>query len=328
MFSNELGIMDRPLGAEQDYILLVGDSFTHAWGEFSTLWGTQLETLLGQRIVKAGVTGYGTRQELLKAKKVIRQIGAPPRLIIVGYYGNDILDDWLFPNRTVVDGSLADRSLIFSYDTLERVTRTDEELQSLSRSNAVKRGPWELTRSYLLDRIQPWLPQKPDPIPLSIDLIFVSEDLTPQRKAAWAMHRQNIAEFGAYAREIGAKLLFVMIPNKIQVYPELLRDRPQAADFDLMRGNGSLGATLAREGIGYIDLAEPFRVHRRTDAAGLPAGGTDLYWHIDGHWNARGHRLAALLTAEHLLSNGLLVMPDAAARLAHARSDLATFDQR
>ena len=86
MFSNELGTMDRPYGGERDYVLLLGDSFTHAWGEFSTLWGTQLEPLIGQRIVKAGVTGYGTRQEMLKAKKIIRQIGAPTTSWMTGCF--------------------------------------------------------------------------------------------------------------------------------------------------------------------------------------------------------------------------------------------------
>jgi len=325
MFSNELGTMDRPYGGERDYVLLLGDSFTHAWGEFSTLWGTQLEPLLGQRIVKAGVTGYGTRQEMLKAKKIIRQIGAPPRLMIVGYYANDILDDWLFPNRTVVNGGLGDRNLLVNFDTLERLTRSDDDLKKLQQSYAAARNPLTLSRSYLFDMVRQLSERTETGVPLSLDFLFLSEHLTEARKAAWALHRQNIAEFGSFAREIGAQLLFVMIPNKVQVYPELMGGMVTAKDFDLMRANINLHATFDRDAIGYLDLVEPFRMHRRTDADGKPAGGSDLYWHIDGHWNPRGHRLAALLTAEHLLSHGILAQSDAVARLARVRSDLANF---
>jgi hypothetical protein len=326
MFSNELGIMDRPYVGEKDYVLLLGDSFTHAWGEFSTLWGSQLETLLGQRVVKAGVTGYGTRQELLKAKKVISQIGAPPRLMIVGYYTNDLVDDWLFPNRTVVDGGLADRNLLVNYDTLERLTRSDQDLKKLQDSYAAARSPWTLSRSYLLDLVRS-LPQAVETeVPLSLDFVFLSENLTEQRKAAWALHRRNIAEFGAFARQIGVPLLFVMIPNKVQVYPALLQGKVTAKDFDLMRANLTLHDTFDMDAIGYLDLVEPFQMHRRTNGNGMPADGGDLYWRIDGHWNPQGHRLAALLTAERLLSSGLLAQPDANARLARIRSELASFN--
>ena len=106
IWSNELGCFDEPYRGEKDVILLVGDSFTHSYAPFADKWGTRLEKLLHYRVLKCGVNGYGTRQELLKAQEIIARIHRSPRLIIVGYFWNDLLDDSAFPSLTAVDGYL------------------------------------------------------------------------------------------------------------------------------------------------------------------------------------------------------------------------------
>jgi len=107
IWSNELCCFDEPYRGENDFILLVGDSFTHAYAPFADKWGTRIENLLGYRVLKCGVTAYGTKEELLKAREIIARVHQSPRLIIVGYFWNDLLDDFLFPGRlTVVDGFL------------------------------------------------------------------------------------------------------------------------------------------------------------------------------------------------------------------------------
>ena len=106
IWSNELGCFDAPYRGEPDVILLVGDSFTHSYAPFEAKWGTRLEKLLNYRVLKCGVNGYGTKQELLKAQDIIAQIHRSPRLIIVGYFWNDLQDDYSFPSLTVVDGFL------------------------------------------------------------------------------------------------------------------------------------------------------------------------------------------------------------------------------
>ena len=63
--------------ARNDYILLVGDSFTHSYAPFPDKWGTRIEKLLHYRVLKCGVTGYGTKQEWLKAAEIISK-GPPP----------------------------------------------------------------------------------------------------------------------------------------------------------------------------------------------------------------------------------------------------------
>src|SRR5450759_3598672 len=84
VWSNELGCFDDPYKGEKDYILLVGDSFVHGHAPFADKWGSQLEKLLGHRVLKCGVDGYGTKQEYLKTQEIIGIIKTAPRLIILG----------------------------------------------------------------------------------------------------------------------------------------------------------------------------------------------------------------------------------------------------
>ena len=104
IWSNELGCFDRPYSEEKEISILVGDSFTFAFAPFENKWGTRAETLLGLRILKCGVGGYGTKQAMLKASSVISRINRPPKMIVLGYFINDLEDDFLFPNATVIDG--------------------------------------------------------------------------------------------------------------------------------------------------------------------------------------------------------------------------------
>ena len=67
IWSNELGCFDEPYKGEKDYILLMGDSFSHGQVPFADKWGSQIERLLEYRVLKCGVPGYGTKQEFLKA---------------------------------------------------------------------------------------------------------------------------------------------------------------------------------------------------------------------------------------------------------------------
>ena len=62
------------------------------------------------RVLKCGVTGYGTKQEFLKARRVIGTLASPPRLVIVAYFGNDLHDDLGSPTKLVYNGQLMRRS--------------------------------------------------------------------------------------------------------------------------------------------------------------------------------------------------------------------------
>jgi hypothetical protein len=71
-------------------VLAVGDSFTAGsevmdWDS----WPAQLETLLGEPVINAGVGGYGTDQILLRAEQLLPIVR--PRVLVVGFLDQDIL---------------------------------------------------------------------------------------------------------------------------------------------------------------------------------------------------------------------------------------------
>lgn len=66
--------------------------------------------------------------------------------------------------------------------------------------------------------------------------------------------------------------------------------------FEKMRGR--MGRLCQEQGVAFHDLTEPMRTHvERTQ--------DQVYYCWDGHWNARGHEVAAELTLAYLVSRGL-----------------------
>jgi hypothetical protein len=95
----------------------------------------------------------------------------------------------------------------------------------------------------------------------------------------------------------GLELLVVLIPDEMQVDPELRKEMARffadgEAGFDLLAPNRRLAEDLRSQGIRYLDLLDPFQ------KAGRRAR---LYKPRDCHWNIAGNRLAADLVREELL---------------------------
>jgi hypothetical protein len=109
VFSNRYRCFDQDVVPQKDYWVIVGDSYTWGYTPLEKKWTTFLQEKSGLLMMKCGVTGYGTKQEFIKAKKVINQVGHAPKYIIVLYTGNDLNDDMAFPQRTVVEGYLVGR---------------------------------------------------------------------------------------------------------------------------------------------------------------------------------------------------------------------------
>lgn len=83
---NAEGKYDVPQGS----ILAVGDSFTAGSETYDAgTWPAHLEQMLGQRVLNAGVGGYGVDQIVLRAERLIPILN--PRSLIVGLLDQDIL---------------------------------------------------------------------------------------------------------------------------------------------------------------------------------------------------------------------------------------------
>jgi hypothetical protein len=333
IWSNELGCFDEPYHGEQQFILLMGDSFTHSFAPFPDKWGTQIEKLLHYRVLKCGVTGYGTKQELLKAAEIIARVRHRPRLIIVGYFWNDLSDDYSFPSLTVIDGFLVDATRY-----------QDPKTHQLSKAMLEKQytfwdrwfsgthplGFGEKIRYYLdqhlivmnliNDALVRFFPSRKNAFGES-NKFLAFQDPPPWAREVWKRHLENLAAFKDLAAANGANLLVVLIPTNTQVYP-FLAPNP---GLDLERPNRTLGAFLKAQGIDYLDLLPLMRTY--ADEAPRPSlnPDRDLYWQHNSHWSIKGEHLAGLLVSRYILEHRLVQVPDGEEKLRRIEAKLKKF---
>jgi hypothetical protein len=347
MWSNELGCFDTDVRPGTPYVLLVGDSFAHGSTRFEDNWGTVVETRLGRRVLKCGVPGSGTRQQLVKAFRIIAHMQVAPALIIVGWFPNDLEDDVLFPRITILDGwqvaarRLTDRDTgaIETYDaaTLQDRARDFELSRTCSAGGLVRRTKCTLatrSRLYSLSRQAlgtaaarfPVLARPLDragilkssaqesPIPLA----FTSATGRAWLDEAWRRHLESIAMFQALAARHRTPLLVVLQPANFQVYPFLARGHR----VDVERPNDIVAHFLGKRGIAHLDLLPVLRAHADVTPRAHLDPVHDLYYRVDFHFNRRGNLLVGLAVAEYIAERRLLPVTDSLPRI---REELLRF---
>ncbi len=104
IWSNNIGCFDNDYAEEKEFLLLVGDSFTFSYVPFNNNFGNVIENSLRYRTLKCGVPGYGTKQEYIKTKRILENLESFPKLIILVYTANDMMDDYLFPRTDFING--------------------------------------------------------------------------------------------------------------------------------------------------------------------------------------------------------------------------------
>jgi hypothetical protein len=312
IWSNEFGCFDDPYKGEKDYILLAGDSFVHGHAPFADKWGSQLEKLLGYRVLKCGVDAYGTKQEFLKAKEIIKLTNTPPRLIIIGYCFNDLEDDYLFPNNTVIDGYLVHLKELNNVKTGEIISRKDlEQKYGLISSGLLVRIKNFIKRESIIGKLIINTVRNKFMGPSNNSLynnVFISFLDIPWIENAWENHFKNIELIKSLAIQNNAKLLIVMIPTKEQVYPFLFDWK--GASLDPERPNIKLKNYFKKAGITYIDLLPILKEYANQRQRKFLSATKDLYWRYDGHWSIKGEHLVGLLVAKNILENNVIPITD------------------
>jgi hypothetical protein len=148
-------------------------------------------------------------------------------------------------------------------------------------------GPWLFLRSELHGAagLGPWPPPGgAEP----------TAPLDPERSDALAA----VDDFAAQLRARGVPLLFVLVPPKIQVYPDRLFPGLRADRLGLERPQRRFLDQLERRRIAVVDLAPRFR----TEA---DRGSEPLFAAQDSHWTSYAARLAAAAIAEALEALGI-----------------------
>ncbi len=104
-----------------------------------------------------------------------------------------------------------------------------------------------------------------------------------------------IVDFDRQLRERGLELLVVLLPSRLEIYPELVCELPATGFAGMGEGTQRFVAELARGGVEAISLVAPLVAARFGE---LPAD--QVFLRTDPHLTPRGYEVAAMAVAERL----------------------------
>ena len=132
-WGNKLGCFDdKNFNIDDGYILSMGDSTSWGYTSNNTRWNNLLEKKIDYPVLSCGVSGFSTKQQLMKTKRIIIELNKMPKIIILQYsFQNDLFEDSLFPFYTVKYGQLSITKKYKSYLT--------GEIQEIKKSKLQKK---------------------------------------------------------------------------------------------------------------------------------------------------------------------------------------------
>ena len=317
--NNSLGMRDRERAREKApgtfRIFFLGDSFIQGHGvRLEDAMVTRLEASLNQpqqphpvEVLNGGVFGYGPMLEYLYLHEVIDSI--QPDLVMVGFFlGNDVGDDYFYSQKAHVsaDGDTVrfdDREWPWSRildvlnggvnpnqgepqraepqasaghvaaesgglrELIYPLRQRSRALTLLKNSIDTFKFPERREREFALVRAHR------DDIRYELALVDYPVLSRDQRMAYWAVSQKYLEKIAALCRAHGARLILVVIPQVERLTGETDFNEP----YEVL---DQLGAALS---VPVINLLPDFT-------------GKDpyaLYYKLDRHWTAEGHRVAA-----------------------------------
>ena len=274
------GAAARPAAEKRVFVL--GDSFAYGIGvQDDETFCARLEQL-DPRLdaFNGGVTGYGTGQELLQLRDEGEAV--QPDAVVIAFFWNDVGNSYNrdFPHFQLVDG----------------------ELREPGRKRAAAAAPPRserreyLRHSYAYRFISDRLKMSTYAIRLMLGFPVESADFVSdaERDEAWALTRELVRAIRDEAERLGAHTLVAIIPDQVQVEPDVQILGLDAADYEIQDRMFEIGAAI---GLPVIDLRDPLR-------ADFEAYGQRLYFRKDRHLTVRGNRVVARALQQAL--DGLL----------------------
>jgi len=267
--SREVG----PKAAGERRVLILGDSFVMGHGveekeTFVRLVEDGLNARAGRpafRLLNSGVPGYSTREELA----YLRTRGLPlePDAIVLAFFiGNDIVDN-ADHNRhyRVIDGYLTGGGP--APGILPVSVRS-----FLSRNSDLYHLLWPIQRRL-----------RGLPIPTTADALIACG--FEADASSWATTDSLLGQLAETARVHGLPLLIVVIPDLVQLEPDLWVQASQEREgLDPSRPDHKVMSIAAAHGLPALDLYQVLRTATERDR---------LYFPIDHHFTRAGNRIAA-----------------------------------
>jgi hypothetical protein len=315
-------------------IAVLGDSFAEAMHVpmTETFWSELEQTLRecnvfpGKQIevINFGVSGYGTAQELMTLQQKVWAY-SPDVVLLTFTTFNDVYDNSRALSKTEEVPYFIYRNGVLTYDASFRDSSTYQQRDS----KLSKFGRWfhdhlrivqlaHYAQFVIKLRLTDWRNRRRAAAPapaetvasttkapptaetIGIDNMIYVEPQDEDWKEAWRVSEGMILEMRDEVRQRGARFVLVTLSNAIQVYPD------QRVRQNFMKHVGvstvfypnlRLKDLATRDGIEFLDLAEPMQVYADQNKVFLHGFGNDLG---NGHWNANGHRLAAELITQRL----------------------------
>jgi hypothetical protein len=305
--------LEKPAGVRR--VVVLADSFGGDFGvPFEALFTKVAEARAnaGHRavryeVINAGVSGYGTAQELV----MLRSVGwsYEPDVVVLSFYMNDVGDNddgyARRPRFSLEDGRLVSQAPVAGVAEIESLpaTRFLNAHSRLFRFVREKLVRGAATRALLarLDLINPTVLEA-DAAYRGWLAIFL-RDGDPNAEREWRLTKALIRQLRDEVMARGARFAVMIIPMEGQVYPERFptfwRQYYPDRDYDLEKPDRALVEFLARERIPALDLLPTLRAH-------AARGDADLYRPGDIHWTPKAHAIAGAALTEFLEREGLL----------------------
>jgi len=315
---NSAGLRDREHAIEKPAnayrIAVLGDSYAEAMqveraDAFWSLLEGELERCEyqpGKRIemINFGVSGFGTAQEYVMLEAVAMRYR--PDLVLLQFMnGNDVSDnssalnaEKLRPYFAVDEthGLVRDASFAETDAFRSRTAAWKRALRRLAdRSRVV-----QLVRAFKQMELAPRA-RAEEMIEPGVNVAVLVPPRDPSWQSAWEVTERLILAMHDHLGTRGVPLVVLTTPFATQVHPDRQLRRRLEAELgiaDLFYPDRRLETTLRRQGIAVIPLA--YEMQRFAESSGVHLYGFANSRMGFGHWNARGHRVAADLIADRL----------------------------
>ena len=283
-------------------MLFLGDSFTWGFGVAENERFTELiENRLNQKdweVLNMGVSGYSTDQEYLLFEQ--QGIQFDPDLVVLCFLStNDIVGNYstamygknkpLYQLKS--DGSrieLSNTPLAF-YSVYEKSTKGSvfSEFHWFIKMNSFAYKFLRRKKNDMMMRLS----GNNLMIKKTADQFFVFDERLPDKFAdGWLITEKLLQKFQERCKEIGAEFVVFVFPRKNQLDPTLWKQTLEAYRLDpsyykVDLPDSMLLSICEKNGLQCFSLLDAFQYAHKQ--------GEELYFRTDGHWNAKGHELAA-----------------------------------
>lgn len=315
--TNSLGFRDREWESNQASrqlrIAVLGDSYTEAVQveQSQTFCRVAERNLRAEfpakniEVMNFGVSGYGTAQELILFREVVRDF-APSIVVVAFLSGNDVRNNSkalepksrpffeLREGELVLDNSFRESDRFKRQNSIwwQAVAKMSNNFRILQLANKVRQGISARRQAKLTVN---------DGAEKGIDNMVYLEPNDTLWSEAWSITEALILQLSKEVDGIGARFLTVSLTNASQVYPDRA-DRERYMEENglstLTYPEDRLSSFCAEEKIPFFSLVGP--MSEAAVESGECLHGFSNAIVCGGHWNEKGHELAGDLISERL----------------------------